>query len=69
MMIVMFSIICAYYILSDLLLIYNAKQTKAFRTYLIIMAFAYCIWVMVAMDVKITSPAVLIKKAVTAVFR
>lgn len=68
MMIVMFSIVCAYYILSDLILIYNSKQRKVFWIYLAMMSFAYCIYLLAAMDIKIPSPSTFIRKAVTAVF-
>lgn len=69
MMIAMFSLVCAYYIVADLIPLYNAKQRKTFWIYLILIAFAYCLWLLVAMDVKLTSPSGLIRKAVTAVFR
>ncbi|HOJ11411.1 MAG TPA: hypothetical protein PK733_12590 [Clostridiales bacterium] len=69
MKIVIFSFVCAYYIFTDLIPIYNAKQRKIFWSYLAMISIAYCINLLVSMDVKIPSPAMLIRKAVTAIFK
>ncbi|WP_418791996.1 hypothetical protein [Phosphitispora sp. TUW77] len=68
MKIAMFSFVCACYIFSDLIPLYNAKEWKTFWTYLIMVILAFSIWVMISMEVDIPSPAMLIRKAVTAIF-
>lgn len=56
------------FIIFDLLPIYEQKQQKAFWVYVILNAFAFIIFIFIALDIKLPSPAMPIKKVVSSIF-
>lgn len=61
-MIIIFSLVCFYYIFSELIPIYMEKQWKMFWMYSVMLFVAWCINLLMALDVRIPSPSVFISK-------
>lgn len=52
----------------DLIPTYHSKQWGAFWAYSVIMVFALTLTICISLDVRLPSPAVTLKKAITAIF-
>jgi hypothetical protein len=61
-MILAFSLLCFYYIFSELIQIYMERQWKTFYIYSLMLLTAWCLNLLMALNVKIPSPAVFISK-------
>lgn len=62
------TILCIYYILVDLVPIYQSKQRLLFWIYSTIMVLVYVVSVLIAFDVKVPSPALPLKKMVFSIW-
>lgn len=56
------------FIVFDLLPIYEQKQQKVFWVYIIINASAFIIFILIALGIKLPSPAIPIKILVSSIF-
>lgn len=59
---------CIFFVLVDLVPMYQKKQWWVFWVYSIMIALTYILTILIALDVKIPSPANPLKKAVTAIW-
>lgn len=67
-MIIFYSFLYVLFIFVDLVPIYRDKKWKLFWVYSIITVVSYIMIILISVDVKIPSPAPIIKKAVTSIF-
>lgn len=67
-LVVAITILCIYYVVVDLVPVYQGKQWLLFWTYSTLMALVYVVSLLVAFDVKVPSPAVPLKKMVFSIW-
>lgn len=66
--IVIFSVIVTFFVIFDLIPIFQQKQFKAFWVYIILISFSYILSLLLVIDIKLPSPAEPLKKLVSFVF-
>lgn len=66
--IVIFSVIVTFFVIFDLIPIFQQKQFKAFWVYIILISFSYILSLLLVIDIKLPSPAEPLKKLVSLVF-
>lgn len=67
-LIFIYSFIYIFFIIIDLIPLYQNKRWKSFWAYSSLLLISYTILLLIVLDVKIPSPAVPIKNAITAIF-
>lgn len=67
-LVVIITILCIYYVMVDLIPVYQGKQWLLFWTYSALMALVYVVSLLVALDVKVPSPAIPLKKMVFSIW-
>ncbi len=67
-LILLYTLAYIFFVFIDLIPLYQSKCWKLFWTYSILMTVSYIIIFLIVLEVKIPSPAVPIKKAVSAIF-
>lgn len=68
MLLVMITFAITFFILLDLIPIYQNKLWKLFWVYSAMMVFLYVLTIFIALDIKLPSPATPLKNAVTTIF-
>lgn len=66
--IVIFSVIVTFFVIFDLIPIFQQKQFKAFWVYIVLISFSYVLSLLLVIDIKLPSPAEPLKKLVSFVF-
>ncbi len=65
--IIIYSLVYIFFVITDLIPLFQEKLRKLFWTYLVLFILSYTLVFMVSFDIKIPSPAVSIKKAVSSI--
>lgn len=68
MLLVMLVFQCALHIIIDLIPIFRNRQWKVFWAYSVMMSFAVLLAILISLDIKLPSPAIPLKNAVTSIF-
>lgn len=66
-MLVLFSFVYALYIFIDLIPLYREKHKNIYWPYILLMASAYFLCILLSFNIKVPSPAVPIKHIVSAI--
>lgn len=67
-LLILCSLIYAFYILSDLVPVFKGEKRRVFWVYLVLFCTSYILHVMIVLNIKIPSPAVPIKKLILSIF-
>lgn len=67
-MVVSISLVCTLFILIDLVTIYRNKQWWTFGVYSTMLVFVYVLTLLIASGIKIPSPAIPLKKIISAIY-
>ncbi len=67
-MLIVITITCAFFIVTDLTAIYQNRQWKLFWVYSAMTVSVCALAILIAADIKVPSPAVPLKNIVTAIF-
>lgn len=67
-LIIICTLVYIFFVLTDIIPLYQDKHWKLFWTYSILLLVSYVITFMIAFEIKIPSPAIPLKKAVTTIF-
>lgn len=67
-LIFIYSLIYIYFVIADLIPLYQNKRLKLAWTYSSILLISYTLLILIVLEVKIPSPAVPIKNVITAIF-
>lgn len=68
LIVILFLLVSAYYVLTDLMPVYKKKQWNVFWAYISILSLDFVMVLLLAMNVPLPSPSLPIKKIVTTIF-
>lgn len=68
MLLVMITFACAFFVLTDLIPVYQNKQWKLFWVYSAMMALVYVLATFITLGIKLPSPAVPLRNLITEIF-
>lgn len=67
-LLIFYTFIYILFVIIDLIPLYENKQWKLFCTYTSLLLISYTLLILIVLDIKIPSPAMPIKNAVSAIF-